>query len=91
MPIRSVTSTPTSAAREDKKCSTPPVVSVIDAWAFSVSSPSPRLLGRDHSGDRRRTKRRSRTVKSRTTSGRRSTGACCDLRVLRPRTPGTEP
>ena len=50
MPIRSVISSPTSAAREDRKWSSPWVVSVIDAAAFSGGNPSPRFFGRDHSG-----------------------------------------
>jgi hypothetical protein len=91
MPIRSPTSNPTSAAREDQKCSSPEVVSVIDAEAFSCITPSPRFLGRDHSGVRRTTNRRPRTSKSSTTSGRASRGACWDLSALVPRAPGTVP
>ena len=41
--------------------------------------------------ERRFVVRRSRTLKSRTTSGRRSSGACWDFSALIPRTPGTCP
>jgi len=42
MPIRSLISSPTSAAREDRKWSSPWVVSVIDAAAFSGVDASPK-------------------------------------------------
>ena len=91
MPSSSPSSCPTSATREETIRSVPSVVSISTALAFSRVSPSPRFLGRHHSGVRRTRNRRAPSDTSSSTSGATPSAAWWERRVFTPRAPGTTP